>query len=104
MDASAVRVLLASRPDVLNDASLPAPVAQQLREHRADAAGLIAELATAMWGASDDVATTMMRNCIVDIPARIFMAAGRPNDPLARYVIEHAVRGVLAAGPPADRG
>lgn len=104
VDTSAVRVLLASRPDVLNDADLPAPVAKQLREHRAYAAGLIAELAKEMWGVSDDVATTVIRNCVVDIPARIFMAAGRPNDPLARYVIEQAVRGVLAAGrPPSQR-
>ncbi|MCX6394900.1 MAG: helix-turn-helix domain containing protein [Propionibacteriales bacterium] len=100
VDASAVRVLLASRPDVLNDDALPAPVKKQLREHRADAAALIGDLAEEVWGVRTPDALTLMRNCVVDIPARIFMAAGRPNDPLARYAIEHAVRGVLAAGPP----
>lgn len=101
VDATAVRVLLASRPDVLNDDALPPPVKKQLREHRANAAELLTELAEEMWGVTDEVAITLMRNCVVDIPARIFMAAGRPNDPLARYAIEHAVRGLLAAGPPA---
>lgn len=100
VDAKAVRVLLASRPDVLNADALPAPVRRQLAEHRANAAKVIGELAQEMWGRSDDVATTLMRNCVVDIPARIFMAAGQPNDPLARYAIEQAVRGILAAGPP----
>ena len=53
-----------------------------------------------VWGQSDKTAKRLMRNCVVDIPARIFMSAEKPNDPLARYAIEHAVRGLLAAGPP----
>ncbi|MET3961520.1 AcrR family transcriptional regulator [Marmoricola sp. OAE513] len=100
VEGAAVRVLLASRPDVLNEAELTAPVVEQLREHRADAAGLVAKLAVDVWGRGDVDAMILMRNCVVDIPARLFMGGRRPNDPLARYAIEHAVRGLLEAGPP----
>lgn len=96
----AVRVLLASRPDVIPDDGLPDPVKDQLRDHRSDAAQLITELALEVWDRDDEVARTLMRYCVVDIPARLFMASRRPNDPLARFAIEHAVRGLLAAGPP----
>lgn len=97
---AAVRVLLASRPDSITPDGVPDQLVKELRRHRASSASLIADLAEEVWGRSDATAKTLMRNCVVDIPARVFMAAGRPNDALARYAIEHAVRGVLAAGPP----
>ncbi|MCX6396325.1 MAG: helix-turn-helix domain containing protein [Propionibacteriales bacterium] len=99
VEPSTARVLLASRPDVLDDTALPGPVAQQLREHRADAARLITELADAVWDRTDRTALILMRHCVVGIPARLFLTARTPNDPLARYAIEHAVRGILTAGP-----
>ena len=98
---AAVRVLLASRPDSLAADGVPEDVVKELRRHRASAATLIADLAEEVWGSSDKTARKLMRNCVVDIPARIFLAAEKPNDKLARYAIENAVRGVVAAGPPA---
>jgi AcrR family transcriptional regulator len=97
---AAVRVLFGSRPDSLTAEGVPDEVVKELRRHRANAATLIADLAEEAWARSDDVAKRLMRNCVVDIPARIFMSAPKPNDALARYAIEKAVRGVLAAGPP----
>ena len=100
VDGAAVRVLFGSRPDSLTAEGVPDELVKELRRHRASAASLIADLAEEVWGRSDKTAKRLMRNCVVDIPARIFMAAEKPNDKLARYAIEHAVRGVLAAGPP----
>ena len=102
VEGAAVRVLLASRPDSITADGVPDEVVKELRRHRASAANLIADLAEEVWGRSDETAVRLMRNCVVDIPARIFMSAGKPNDALARYAIEAAVRGVLAAGPPDD--
>ena len=97
---AAVRVLMGSRPDSLTADGVPDEVVKELRRHRASAATLIADLAEEVWGRSDETARRLIQNCVVDIPARIFMGAQKPNDPLARYAIEHAVRGILAAGPP----
>lgn len=102
VDGAAVRVLLASRPDAATPDGVPDPVVQELHRHITIADAMIAELAEATWGRSDEAACRLMRTCLVDIPARIFMTARGPNDALARYAIEHAVRGVLAAGPPAS--
>lgn len=104
VEGAAVRVLMASRPDVLTPDGLPDQLAKELRRHRASAAALIADLAEEVWGRSDETARRLMRHCVVDIPARIFMSSKVPNDPIARYAIEHAVRGVLAAGPPESDG
>lgn len=101
VNPEAVRVLLASRPDKLTADGLPDSLAAELAQHRKNAAQLIADLADGVWGRHDAVACRLIRNCTVDIPARIYMGAKKPNDPLARYAIEHAVRGILAAGPPA---
>ena len=97
---AAVRVLLASRPDAITPEGVPDQLVKELRRHRASAATLISDLAEEAWGRSDATAKRLMRNCVVDIPARIFLSAEKPNDALARYAIEQAVRGLLAAGPP----
>lgn len=102
VEGAAVRVLIASRPDLRNPEGVPDELLDELNRHRADAAALIEELATDVWGRSDRTALTLMRFCMVDIPARLFMVGDQPNDPLARYAIENAVRGVLAAGPPRE--
>jgi AcrR family transcriptional regulator len=99
-EGAAVRVLFGSRPDSLTAEGVPDEVVKELRRHRASAATLISELAQDAWGRSDGPAKRLMRNCVVDIPARIFMGAAKPNDALARYGIEQAVRGILVAGPP----
>lgn len=101
MPGAAVRVLSASRPDSLSSDVVPEDLRAELRQHRRTAAALVAELARDVWGRDDEVACTLVRNCVVDIPARILMSSRTVNDPLARYAIEHAVRGVLSAGPPA---
>ncbi|MDR7086313.1 AcrR family transcriptional regulator [Aeromicrobium panaciterrae] len=98
VDGAAARVLVASRPDAVSSDGVPSQLVKELSRHRALTDGLVGDLAAEVWDRSDEVAQKLMRNCVVDIPARIFMSAG--NDPLARYAIEQAVRGVLAAGPP----
>ena len=103
VEGAAVRVLVASRPDLLNPDGVPDQLVAELNQHRESAAALIKELADDVWGRTDQTALTLVRYCMVDIPARLFMSAGKPNDPLARYAIEHAVRGVLTAGPPAEK-
>lgn len=100
VEGAAVRVLVASRPDLLNPEGVPDQLVAELNQHRESAAALIKELAKDVWGRTDQTSLTLIRYCMVDIPARLFMSAPRPNDPLARYAIEHAIRGVLAAGPP----
>ena len=100
VEGAAVRVLVASRPDLATPDGVPDQLVSELNEHRENAAALIKELADDVWSRTDEKALVLMRYCMVDIPARLFMVAQRPNDPLARYAIEHAVRGVLAAGPP----
>jgi AcrR family transcriptional regulator len=101
VNPESVRVLLASRPDKLTSEGLPDSLAEELAEHRTNAARLIADLAFGVWGRRDAVAVKLIQNCTVDIPARIYMGARQPNDPLARHAIEHAIRGILEAGPPA---
>jgi len=101
VNPEAVRVLLASRPDKLTSDGLPDSLAAELAQHRKNAATLIADLAYDVWGRRDAAACRLIQNCTVDIPARIYMGATKPNDPLARHAIEHAIRGILAAGPPA---
>ena len=96
----AARVLVASRPDSVSAEGVPSQLVKVLSQHRALTDELVAELAQEVWNRNDEPAMRLMRNCVVDIPARIFMSAG--NDPLARYAIEQAVRGVLSAGPPND--
>lgn len=100
VEGAAVRVLVASRPDLVNPDGVPDQLVQELSQHRESAAAMIRDLARDVWGRTDAASLTLVRYCMVDIPARLFMSAGTPNDPLARYAIEHAVRGVLAAGPP----
>jgi len=100
VEGAAVRVLLGSRPDRVTADGMPDELVKELRRHRTAAAKVIADLAEQVWARGDEHARRLMRHCVVDIPARIFLGAPKPNDPLARYAIEHAVRGVLAAGPP----
>ena len=100
VEGAAVRVLFGSRPESLTADGVPPEVVKELRRHRTSATTLVSDLAEEVWGHTGDPAKRLMRHCVVDIPARIFMAAARPNDALARYATEHAVRGVLAAGPP----
>lgn len=100
VEGAAVRVLLASRPDAATPEGVPEPVLQELRRHVTIADTMIADLAADVWGRTDAPARRLMRICLVDIPARIFMTAERPDDPVALHAIEHAVRGLLAAGPP----
>ncbi|WP_332642524.1 TetR/AcrR family transcriptional regulator [Aeromicrobium sp.] len=95
---AAARVLVASRPDSVSPEGVPSQLVKVLSQHRALTDELVADLAQEVWNRNDEAALRLMRNCVVDIPARIFMSAG--NDPLARYAIEQAVRGVLRAGPP----
>ena len=100
VEDSAPRVLVASRPDSVSPDGAPSQLVKELREHRRLTDELVTGLAKDVWDRSDSVAVRLMQNCVVDIPARIFMGQG--NDPLSRYATENAVRGVLAAGPPAS--
>lgn len=97
---AAARVLLGTRPDALDADGVPDELVKEVRRHRDGAATLIVDLAEEVWGRSSKDAKRLMSNCVVDIPTRIFMAADKPNDKLARHAIEHAVRGIVAAGPP----
>lgn len=96
---AAVRVLFASRPGD-GAADLPTPLAAELARHRTETDALLAVLAYESWGRHDADAVALMRMCVVDVPARLLVAGGREHHLLARHAIEHAVRGILAAGPP----
>lgn len=100
LNADATRVLMASRPGSSTADGVPETLQAQLRQYRTNAATLLADLAHDLWGRRDATAVMVVRACAVDIPARLFVAAGGPDDPLARFVIERAVRGVLAVEPP----
>lgn len=101
LPGAAPQVLLATQGESFGGSGVPDEVRAQLREHRAELAPLLAALADDLWERHDEVACRVIRICLVDIPARIFLSSRTPNDPLARYAIEHAVRGLLTAGPPA---
>ena len=100
VEGSAARVLVASRPDSVSPEGVPSQLVQELGRHRSLTDELVTGLADEVWGRHDTAAVRLMQNCVVDIPARIFMGPG--NDPLSRYATESAVRGVLAAGLPPD--
>jgi AcrR family transcriptional regulator len=100
VDSQAVRVLMASRPDLVSGDGVPEELLDQLRSYRRKAGELIEDLTDRAWGSRSELARTVMRQAVVDIPARIFTGSKVPNDPVARHTIEHAVRGVVAAGLP----
>lgn len=100
LNPDAARVLMASRPGSPNADGVPETLQDQLRQHRANALQLLTDLAHDLWGRKDATAVTVVRYCAVDIPARIFVAARQPDDPLARWTIERAIRGVLEVEPP----
>ena len=79
---------------------LPDAVIEELSAHASAVATLVGELTERLWGRTDDAATRLVRYCIDDIPVRLLITSRRASDPLAAYAVEHAVRGILRAGPP----
>ncbi|MBM7517917.1 TetR/AcrR family transcriptional regulator [Nocardioides nitrophenolicus] len=100
--ADSALVLLATRLAELASGPLPDAVIEELSAHASAVATLVGELTERLWGRTDDAATRLVRYCIDDIPVRLLITSRRASDPLAAYAVEHAVRGILRAGPPPD--
>ncbi len=97
----AALVVLATRASQLASGPLPEAVVEDLLAHRAAVTRLVEDLAQRLWGRRDATATRLVAYCIDDIPVRLLIGSGKATDPLAAYAVEHAVRGILRAGPPA---
>lgn len=96
----AALILLATRASELTGGPLPDTVVADLLAHRQAVLDLVVELTREVWGRSDDASTQLVKYCVDDIPVRLLITSRTPADPMAVRAVEHAVRGILAAGPP----
>lgn len=100
-DDHGARLLLAVTLDDLLTPDLDETNRQQLTRLRSDLAALIERLSGELWGRTDRAAIATVTYCVVNLPGALLLKPAKVTDPLARHVLEHAVRGVLATPPPA---
>lgn len=101
-DADGARLLLSTNADRLMTPELDAEAEGRLRRLQRDLGALLIDLAEAMWGRRDRAAVTAVQYCVVDLPAALLLKNADITDPLARHVLEHAVRGIASAPPPVN--
>ncbi|WP_028644104.1 TetR/AcrR family transcriptional regulator [Nocardioides sp. URHA0020] len=99
-DEAAARLLLATSLDDLREADVSPADRERLNDLRATLSLLIRRLAEQLWDNTDPPAITLIKYCLVDLPSALLLAQNAPTDPLARYALEHAVRGIAAGTPP----
>ncbi|WP_162599839.1 TetR/AcrR family transcriptional regulator [Nocardioides solisilvae] len=99
-DEEGARLLLSVRPrDLTTDALTPAQQ-QELAQLRHDLDRLVRQLAALLWQRQDRAALVTVRCCLVELPSALLLRPRRVTDPLARLVLERAVRGVVTGPPP----
>ncbi len=94
------RLLLTITLDRLMASDLPPEPRARLRHLRLTVSQLIVDLSRRLWKRSDVAAITVMRYCVVDLPAALLLVPDRPTDPIACHALEASVRGVIAVKPP----
>ncbi len=99
-DRDSARLLLSADADELDTPALDDDGSRRLHRLRNELGRLHIDLARALWGRRDHAAVTAVRHCVVSLPGTLLLKADDITDPLARHVLEHAVRGVAAAPPP----
>jgi len=98
-NADGARLLLAATVDDLLTPELDDEGRAHLHRLREELGRLLIELAEALWERRDRAAVTTVRYCVVDLPGTLLLKAEDLTDPLARHVLERAVRGI-ASDPP----
>lgn len=101
-NADGARLLLAVTADDLLVADPGEPARTQLIDLRKELGTLLVDLASALWDRRDRAAVEVVRHCVVALPGALLLQAERIADPLAAHSLEHAVRGIASATPPAS--
>ena len=96
-------LLTVRREELIGSSEIPLDVATQLRKLDKLLADLFAQLAQRLWGRDDRDATSVMRDCIVELPSALLLRGNRRTDHHARQRLSAAVRAVLQVGPPPAR-
>lgn len=93
--------LLLVRLDDLLEEDLPDELRDRLRGLTRQVGTLLVRLASDALDRDDALAMDAVRACVVDVPTGLLLRGGRLTDPHAVARVEAAVRGILAAVPPA---
>lgn len=94
------RLLLSATADQLVTADLDDDGRVLLRRLQQELGELLEELSDALWERTDRAAVTTVRYCVVNLPGTLLLNDRGITDPLARHVLELAVRGVAGTEPP----
>ncbi len=98
--ADGARVLLTADLDDFLTSELDDDARSTLHRLRGEVGQLLVELSTALWGRTDRPAVAAVRYGVVNIPGTLLLNGKDVADPVARYVLEQAVRGIAAEPPP----
>jgi AcrR family transcriptional regulator len=101
-NADGARLLLAVTADDLLAADPGEPARTQLIDLQKELGTLLVDLASALWDRRDRAAVEVVRHCVVRLPGALLLQAENIADPLAAHSLEHAVRGIASAVPPAS--
>ncbi|NYI80163.1 TetR/AcrR family transcriptional regulator [Nocardioides panzhihuensis] len=101
-NADGARLLLAVTADDLLGADPGEPARTQLIDLQKELGTLLVDLASALWDRRDRAAVEVVRHCVVTLPGALLLQAESIADPLAAHSLEHAVRGIATAVPPAS--
>ncbi|MBM7366899.1 TetR/AcrR family transcriptional regulator [Gordonia hydrophobica] len=99
-DVDGARVLLAADRDELLTPELDESSRTMLDRLRSELGQLSVQLSAALWDRTDRPAVTAIRHGVVDLPGALLLRGEGVADPVARHVLEQAVRGIAAAPPP----
>ncbi|MFW0785155.1 TetR/AcrR family transcriptional regulator [Gordonia sp. CPCC 206044] len=99
-DAQGARVLLSAHLDDFITSELDDETRHRLRRLRADLGELLVELSSALWDRTDRTAVAAVQYGVVNLPGTLLLNGKDVADPVARHVLEQAVRGIAAAPPP----
>lgn len=102
-DELGAQLLLAVTLDDLVTPDLAESRRHELVELQRTLTALLTRLAHEHWGRDDRSAVTVIKYCVVDLPAALLLRADSVADPLAVHTLELAVRGVVSEPPPAPR-
>lgn len=95
-------LLAAVSRDQLIRRPLPAPIVAQLHRLEEEFVGVMRRLSVELWNRDDADAVDVISVCVVDIPQRLLRRRDGSGVYFVREYLSHAVRGVLACGPPPE--
>ena len=98
----AARLLLAADVGSLFVPELDDDQRSALSALRRELGEIITGLAETVWQRTDRAAVTLARYCVVNLPGSLLLSSGNVTDPVATHALEHAIRGIGAAGVPTE--